>query len=61
MAKKVNLLVELTFNAETCLDVDSDGYDASVDLHSICEYGVDYFNLNDWKVIQETRTDSDNG
>jgi hypothetical protein len=45
------VIVRLTFDPSNCVDVDADEYDLEADLESICEYGLENYNLVDWKVI----------
>jgi hypothetical protein len=48
------ITVEITFDPNNCEDVSPEQYDADPDLVSIMGYGIDHYNVIDWKVVPTT-------
>ncbi len=46
------VIIKMTFDADSCVDVDADGYDPMVDVELIMGFGMDHYNLEDWKEVQ---------
>lgn len=52
MAKTVTVTIEMTFVTDQCEDVDSENYDPMEDVADIMGFGVDWYNLEDWKEVK---------